>query len=274
MDRDIILDEINKLKREKRFAFSNIYSLHQIKNGDISLLLKNDNAVLYTIDEEYRTCAYFYANKIESLRELFLQIDKSIVVEIVFKNKETEQYLSLISEYLGFNLHTVFFRETIVWEGNPYEIPEKNRRKLLWEMYDPNFGENANCDDAEELFDLGKNSFEECNGDIITLQEWKKIIEEKRCLIYREDNRIVTYFVWRKEGRKLYTHQVLNLGPANYLYNLERRTFEKLWDEGIRVHYWWIDRNNISPQRRGRSDPEVLKLIKSREFLYNAIFVR
>ena len=99
-----------------------------------------------------------------------------------------------------------------------------------------------------------------------------EIIERKECLLYRENGNIVTFYVWRLEGRKLYSNLVLNEGAANFSYNLERRIFEEMWEKGIRIFYAWYNVKNKKALKRGNANTD--KLIKSNEIIYNDIYIK
>ena len=83
---------------------------------------------------------------------------------------------------------------------------------------------------------------------------------------------IVTYYVFKKEGKKLYSNISLNLGPANFLYNIERRIFDECWEEGMRTNYWWVSMNNEPAMTRMNKDH--MKSVQHASFLYNDIFVK
>ena len=108
--------------------------------------------------------------------------------------------------------------------------------------------------------------------DVFTLEQWDKIIERKECLLHRENGNIVTFYVWRLEGRKLYSNMVVNEGPANFSYNLERRIFEEMWSKGIRIFYAWYNIKNKKALKRGNEKTE--ELIKSKEIIYNDIYIK
>lgn len=191
--------------------------------------------------------------------------DFKIVQEAVDDCDITDVFLQA-----GFEIYKKYVRITTTYISNPMLIPETGRRKVLYEMYEP-MGEYPNASDAEELYLMNKEIFDRNSDDVFTIDEWKQIIDNKRCLVYKENGKITTYYVWELQGKKLYNNISVNLGPANYLYNMERRIFEEFWEKGIRTYYAWFDTNNKTAINR--INPNEKLSIKCRDILYNNIYI-
>ena len=170
----------------------------------------------------------------------------------------------------GFSNYKTYVRTTVCYKKNGYEVPEKGRRKLLQELYDPTCGEYPTIDDVEELIEISKANFDELTDDVFTKEEWKHVIEKKSCLVYKEAGKIVAYYVWRLDGKQLYSNMTLNMGAANYLYNMERRIYDEMWEKGIRVYYAWVDMKNV--KARVRFNEESKNVISSVSHMYNSIY--
>ena len=99
-----------------------------------------------------------------------------------------------------------------ILQKNPYDIPETGRRKLLVELYDSVCKEYPQLSDVQELYELTLSTFDPLTDDIPTVEQWKNIIENKECVIHREEGKIISYYVYRLEGKKLYSNITLNRG--------------------------------------------------------------
>ena len=159
---------------------------------------------------------------------------------------------------------------TTTYLNNPYEVTEKGRRAILQEMYDPAQGEFPQEKDAEEIYQLCLKNFDPVIDDVFSIEEWRKAIVNKECLVVKENGKIITIYKWCMEGKKLYSNLVINLGTANLLYNLERCIFEKYWEEGMRTAYAWINISNKKALKRGPKYEH--DIIKSKKLLYDTIY--
>lgn len=274
MDYNECVKEAQAFKRNsKKKCITNIYGM--MNTGYVvEDMLINDDAIVFWVNERFRKRLFFVANDLFGLKQLIKSVPQETICEYLYKEKESESVLDFMFQSAGLKPYKVFTRTTEIYgEISPYTVPELGRRKILEDLYDSSFGEYPTLKDAEELYNLNKESFDSHCDDVFTLEEWKTIIKDKRVLIYRENGKIVCYFVWRMDGKKHYSNASLNLGPANYMYNLERRVFEMYWDQGIRTFYWWIARDNKMQKRRGNKNPDRDKTVLTRTYLYNGIYI-
>lgn len=263
-----IKDKIRILKKNFRKIETNFYpgmadDLQEAK------LFENEKALVFIIAEPNRNRAFFAFADTDSLIELLLKIPEGTVIEYVCK-KENPLKDVFINNYMEH--YATYIRDTICYSDNPFTIPEKGRRKLLTDMYDPTCGEYAQKKDIVQLYKITRATFDPLCDDVFSMEEWHKIIDNKECILYREDDQIIAFYVYRLEGKKLYSNLSVNRGAANYLYNLERRIFEEMYNKGIRIFYAWYNSENFKELRRG--NPDAIKAIKSQEKIYNYIFIK
>lgn len=272
----------NELKR-KGSIITNIHPGCVGRETDFDLL-KGEKAYVFFATERYKKKGLFAAVDDEEGRNELIKIirdnqndavfdwlqkgrvDQEFEVEYEEKDSCTEKKLF---EEAGLHLYKKYIRILTSYKSNPYLIPEKGRRRILQDMYEPG-GELPCLDDAEELFQINRETFDAKSDDVFSVQEWKKIISEERCLIHREDGHITTYYVWELQGKKLYSNIAVNMIGANHLYNMERRIFEKYWEEGIRTYYAWFDVKNNNALKRGNTEARLC--INSKSVLYNYIY--
>ncbi len=270
-----VSDYIIKLKKESPTrCMTNIYA-GILQEDSMVNVLHNEGSVVFWLPERYRVRMFFCTSDLESMRELSKQIPSGTVSEFLIREVDDEYLIDMIFNDMGFDKHSMYVRVTQVWgDRSPYTVHEIGRRKLLEQMYEENFGEYPTEDDVDELFEINKSTFDSQSDDIFTKQEWLDIIKEKRILVHRENGEIVTFYIWRQRGRKLEINVALNRGGANYLYNIERRVFEEFWEKGIRIFYFWKNRDNSAAWRHANPNPEIKELLISKTYLYNSIYVK
>lgn len=229
-----------------------------------------EKSLMVIVKTPYQKLGYFVAAGSEELRRLLKRTPMDIFVKWTYK--PTRDDLSEIMCQAGFYLYARYIRNTTVYKSNPYEYPARGTKALLQEMYDSSCGEFPAVEDAEELFRLAKKVFDTNSDDVFTVQEWRERIQKKEVLIYRESGKIIACYVWRLQGKVLYSNISINLGLANILYNLERQVFERYWNEGIRAHYSWKNCENKKALKRGLENCE--ECIANKSILYHSIYTR
>lgn len=265
------LDEINektkKIRSKSRNYISNIVygKLEKEKNYPV---ICHENAIAIIDEERYRINVLFMALDEENLKELLQEIPQDSYVEFFHKEENNEKEKTFMD--CGLSEYAKYLRETITYLQNPYSIKEEGRRAILQEMYDPDRGEYPQIEDAEEIYDMCMKVFDPTIDDVFSVDEWRDIIANKECIVAKEDGKIIAFYKWRIDGKKLYGNVSVNIGAANLLYDLERSVCEKYWNEGIRTIYSWVNCKNKKALNRGIHG--IVKIIKAKSVLYQTIY--
>ena len=265
-----VWQEIEKIKEREGGLISNFVLTQISKDEEVEALL-DEKGVVFVVQEPNRKKVYYAVSEASVLKLLLSRLESGVVLECIHRNEnEVDMEESFLDA--GFTFYKRYVRTSVCYCKNPYEIPEKGRRKILQEMYDPDCGEYPVMEDAEKLYELTRKVFDPLTDDVFTMEQWIDIIQKKECLVYRDAGEIMAYYVWRLEGKKLYSNITVNLGPANYLYNMERRIFETMWDKGIRVYYAWVDMKNRKALKRFNENAD--EYIKNYTRLFNSIYIK
>ncbi len=261
--------KINALKQSHGKLITNFYigSIEDVKKVEC---LENDKALVFVVQEPFRKRVYFAAADPDACSVLLSQLPENSVLEYICQDNTNPLESVFING--GMERYTSYTRITVTYFDNPYKVPEVGRRKLLQDMYDPEIGEYAGEEHATQLYQITREIFDEFCDDIFTLEKWREIIKNKECLVYCENGEIIAYFVYRLEGKKFYSNLSVNRGSANYLYNLERRVMEGMWNKGIHTFYSWVKEDNIRAMRR--ENRMVKRCTKSRHEIYNFIYIK
>lgn len=264
-----IKEKIRILKKTYKKIQTNFYPgiLDDMLEAD---LFENAQALVFVIREPNRRRAFFAFADTDSLSRLLLQIPVGTVLEYI--HNESINPLETLFINGGMEKYSSYIRITTYYSDSPQTVPATGKKKLLQQMYDPDCGEYAQEKDVAQLYKITKETFDPLCDEIFSVEEWRKIIDNKECILYREDEEIIAFYVYRLEGKKLYSNLSVNRGAANYLYNLERYIFEKMWDKGIRIFYSWVNEKNTKALRRKKDNIE--KCIKSKQEIYNSIYIK
>ena len=265
-----VTQKINNLKKKHGRLISNIILYKWDKNMLVDTV-ETERGIAFVVKEAYRNCLYFACVKESDIGYLLGEIGSNVVLEYI--SPELEDFpLDIVFEDGGFEKYAIYRRWTMTYSENPYSKPEEGKRGILYKFYNPEQREFAMIKDAKEILSIQREVFDELTDDIYTLEEWKKIIEQKRCLVARENGRIIAYHVFRPEGKKLYSNISVNLGSAEVLYNLERSVVEEYWAKGIRTFYDWVNMDNVCAMKRGI--PKFQEFIKTSQIIYNQIYYK
>lgn len=260
------IKEISQRVREIRSEYRSMYTNVNWSNLDLAAdveIFDNHKGIAFLVPETNKTKVYYAAADREGIAEILERVPEGVVLEYFYKR---ENDMNELFECAGFSHYADYFRVTTMYEENPYG-KETGKRKLLDELYDPECGEYPALEDVEELEKLLRDQFDPLTDDVFSKEEWTEIIKKKECLVIKENGKIVTCHVWRLSGKKLYGNISLNLGPANYMYNLERRVFDSMWEAGIRVNYAWFNEKNTKAFTKNG-------LTKEAGDLYDAIYIK
>lgn len=263
-----IKEKIRTLKKTYKKIETNFYPgiTDDMQEAD---LFENEQALVFVIQEPNRRRAFFAFADTDCLIDLLSKIPKGTVTEYICKDKNPLEHVFVES---NMEHYSTYIRRTICYTVNPFTIPDTGRRKVLMDMYDPTCGEYATTEDIPELDNITRQTFDALCDDVFTITQWQNIVTNKECLLYRESGKIIAFYVFRLEGKKLYSNMSINRGAANYLYNLERRIFEEMYNKGIRVFYAWYNSGNNRALKRRNLAAE--KTFKSDEMIYNYIFIK
>ena len=265
-----ISKKITELKKKYKKVISNIV-YDKMREMEIDKEICCEKGFVLVTKDEFVSRVLFCATDIETLQWLLKQIPNGHMIEYLYKEKYD---LADCLSQAGFTKFATYIRRTEVYEKNPYKIPEIGKRKILEKRYDPSCGEYAQKEDIPELIKLHEEIFCVYGDDFFTYEQWEKIIENRECLVYKVNGIIMSYFVWKIQGKKFYTNIIVNRMPANISYNMERRIREEAWDSGIHCFYNWIEEKNVASITRRNDNPEYEKNIIRQDILYNDIWIK
>lgn len=251
------MQEMTRIKREYGMAITN-FTMNSAEEESCEEIYKSKSyyAVLYKDIDKY--VLSFVVASLEDLHNLIELMPNNTVINILYR-KIDECDLDAFLKSEGLLLHATYQRTSIRYKSNPYLCPEKSkRRQILPKMYDPECGEYPDLEDAEELDCLCRKVFDPLCDDMFSIDEWKEKIENKEILVYRDEGKITAYYMFRLEGKKLYSNMSVNIGAANTLYNMERRIFEEMWNKGIRTFYGWGNLKNKKARKHAMQSEAVL----------------
>lgn len=261
--------QYTKLRRNHEKIWTNYLSYHPSDFTEITIQNSDGHATI--VKETEKNKMYFCTASQDSFVNLIKQAPNNTVFNYAYRK---ENDLLPLTEAAGLKKYATYSRSTICYHSNPYLEKEIPRRQILQKMYDPECGEFPTEENIPELDELCHQVFDPLCDDVFSYAEWKNVIANKEILVYKEAGEIIAFYVFRYEGKKLYSNLSVNIGGANTLYSMERRIFEEAWEKGIRVYYGWGNLDNYRAHTHTMTDDIVKKCAKSIEFLYCDTFYK
>ena len=112
-----------------------------------------------------------------------------------------------------------------------------------------NSGGVAREDDARQILDIYRKTFDTRISHLPSLGELKENIDHGEVVIHREAGRIRTILQRTIEPKRFYIHQVYNDGEKAWLHGIILSELRRYYAQGGRYLYAWIQDTNIASQK-------------------------
>lgn len=266
-----LLKKYSELKKKYGQVYTNVMGYDEEEAGEIEVLF-NEEGYAHIVTNAGRKSMYFVASSWDGFRDLVNSAPRGTVLNYVYKENGKNEFLPL-AEHVNLKKIATYRRKTIQYKENPYLVKDSSRRGILHSMYDSSLGEYPTLEDIPELDRLYRSVFDiRCDG-VFSHQKWMDLINNHQIRIYRENGIISAVYVFRYDGKKLYSNISINIGAANTLYSLERQVFEEAWKKGIRIFYGWGNMSNTRAHNHFFSDDVLQKCTKSIGYLFYDTFL-
>lgn len=247
MSIDDIFLLMKKIKAERKKIIQNYYMNYNNTDMEFDVYQGEGTVVFCCMDGNGVYRCFFYSNAPKVLSSILSSLQKDTIVDYLSRVKEEDH--SWLTE-AGFLPYALYIRV-----GKKIEDPGIEKTRELMEffsgMYDSQCGQYATLEDLESLHHLILQVFDCKKEHCPTKEDLVEYIKNKWVLIYKEDNEILTYFVYQIIGKRYYSNLSYNAITADILYNLERRAREEA-QARYDVNYMdaWYDSKNKKSLRR------------------------
>ena len=104
-------------------------------------------------------------------------------------------------------------------------------------------------DDARQILDIYKKTFDTRISHLPSLEELRENIRQGEVVIHQEAGRIRTILQRTIEPKRFYIHQVYNDGEKVWLHSLLLAELRRYYAQGGRYLYAWVQDTNIASQK-------------------------
>lgn len=238
-----IMRHISQIKKNKKAYYSNYYLGYSFEQEfDV---IKGDETIIFTAwDNSFKRVFYFSSN-LDELGKLLSEVKDIAVLDIVGKSEEP---VDSVLKIAGFDRYAVFCKKQIDLEVGGRT---KKDEGIYNQFYNPDLLEYVDEDDIDEMMALLNRVFDCKTYHIPTEEQLLEIIRDRKAVCHRIDGKIVAFYIYAIEGKKLYSNFSYNSVSADVLYSLERRIRELTYEkDGVRQAYAWFDMENQRALRR------------------------
>lgn len=240
-----IMSEITRRRTPGEKIFSNFFPGESLDTEyDV---LYGQKTVVFWKDKEDVTRVYFHSSKLEELVDLLKKTPNNTVLDYICQ--EGDEPAEAI-EAGGYKKYAVYVKKQ--WRAEEVEVvPAGGTARLLYDMYQPECGEYAKEQDVLQIYELLLQNFDMKADHIFSKDELIQMVKKKEIMVYKIGAKIESFFIYRREGKKLYCAFSYNNASADILYSLERRVKEIEYREhGITINYAWFNAENKKALRR------------------------
>lgn len=240
-----VMSEITKRKKPGVQSVSNFFPNPAMDQMTFEVITGNSTIVFWGNDSLV-TRAYFYSCDKKELTQLLQKVPAGTILDYICK---AGQFPREEIENSGFHPIASYCKRQLPLDELDKE-PESKRERLLYDMYNPDCGNYASIEDLMPLQDLFAKVFDPRVDHLYPKEELQYMIKKNEVLVYKVNDRIESFYVFKREGKRLYSAFSYNNATADILYNLERRERDNARKLGMKIMYAWFNEENHKALRR------------------------
>lgn len=240
-----VVTEITKRKKQGVQALSNFFPNAAMEKMNFEIITGN-NTVVFWGDDSLVTRVYFYSCDEYELIQLLQKVPQGTILDYICK---VGQAPCSVIEKAGFHLLASYCKRQLPLNEMD-QVPDSKKGKMLFDMYNPDCGDYASLEDLIPLQKLLLDVFDPKVDHLYSDDELREMIKNKEIILYKTKDQISCFFVFKREGKRLYAAFSYNNATADILYSIERRERDNARRMGMKVMYAWFNEENYKALRR------------------------
>lgn len=241
-----IIQIMNTIHRNKKKIYTNYYANCNNNSHVFDVFFQGETIVFGFHDYDIHRVFYYSSDKKELLSCL-KQVPKGAILDIVTREAEFDIHWI---EGTGFRLYSTYGRFERKLLGCEEE-QERMSHDLLDSYYNEQYGEYAQIEDVEEIQKIIRNVFDEKADHLFSDDNLRELIRKNWVIVQRENHKIFCIYIFKIEGKKLYSNFSYNEGAADVLYSIERRVLlDAIKNYEVNYSYAWFSLANKQALKR------------------------
>ncbi len=221
-------------------VYTNYYNQFDAAGTELFDFYSVENLLCFGIEDNGIYRLFFYCTDLTLLDNALLQFPKAIL-EYIYVGEECNLNFSSLK-----NLKQIdsFKRYHTLLKDNGFS--KKLDDKFL-EKYISDSSVPATFSDFEELKTLLYKIFDPRVSHLPSDDELKSLIAAENVIVCKINDEIKTFWIYKKEGKRIYSYQAYNSVQGIYMQSLWYSCFTNFANEQFREVYAWVsDRNFFS----------------------------
>lgn len=242
MDKDTIeniLIASNMIKTLGSLYYTNYHGECNNKLGTFVNFVKLPKTICFGIDDNEVYRLFFFTCDVKELNDTFSFFPVGAVIEYtgLTENPDIDfDSISCIEQIDSFkryktNLSNFGFKEKL--------------DNSFYKRFVNNCGEICSLSDFDEMKLLLGKIFDKRVSHLPNDEELGELIKNDNVFVVKNDEQIKTFWIFKKEGKRIYSYQAYNSIQGTYLQSMWFRLFEEFKDAGFRECYAWVSDKNF-----------------------------
>lgn len=239
-----IIGNIRQLKNTGKKMFSNCFMQFQKYNEEEWDAVTTKSSLCIVNRDHAVNRIWFYTIDFDDLGEIIknqLSLETEYVIDIL--SKDVSLYQKELEKW-GFSQFTRMMRIS-----NRDVSPIIKKDSALMKYYNPDIGENAKLDDAEEINKKLWEIFDSRISYLQNLDELKESIKRKEVCIYKTGSGIEAILQRIIEPKSFYINQIYNGTEKQVIHAMLLNELKRYCESGGKYAYAWVEECNSASRR-------------------------
>lgn len=235
---DKIMELSNELKIKHGVVCTNYYGGLSVSDVSLFDVVYTENCVVFGFKDNYIYRLFFFANNISCINECLKEFPRGAILEWIY----TENVSNEIGNIQNLKQIDSFRRYKVDLRNDSYK---EKLDETFYKRFINDCGEVATLNDFEEMNSLINTIFDKRVSHLPSQVELNELIKNGNVIVCRKVDKIKTFWIYKIEGKKIYSYQAYNSIQGTYIQSVWFRLFEKFASENFREVYAWVSDKNI-----------------------------
>ena len=228
--------EMARIKRQRTPIYTNYY-MNTPENAEYDAVLL-PGALVFSFTDNGIVRVYFYTNDADGITDALCDFPSHSVIEYI--TNSSASFEATLSK-TGYKLYAVMQKMV---NADLHATFEKNMSQSIFETFRDNRGAFAAEDDACAILDLLYKHLDKYTGHFCGYDELIGMLANKLVVCNKLDGEIVSFFMYKLEGRKFYAYQMYSRDSGEGIHCIYYNAIKSQMNNGINYAYNWVNVTN------------------------------
>ncbi len=235
-----IVEFSNELRQKySDILVSNYYNQYSVDSPIMFDYYKDDSSLCFGgyDNELYRL--FFISADLDSLNRIIPLFPRNSIIEFIFVGDNCPydfSKISCINQIDSFKRYHTFLSD---------DSFAKKLDHRFFSMYLPDCTQLADSSDFVNLQCLLNTVFDKRVSHLPSNDELKELINKKCVIVCKQNGEIKTFWILKKEGKRIYSYEAYNSIQGIYMQSLWYKYFNEFKEQKYREVYAWVSDKNF-----------------------------